>query len=187
MHALDAAGLSPLHVPLIATEPVAHTLPAADVLVVSSATVFQHVQLPELPVAVVGEKTAAALRALGREPALVADNLASDLERRLAAVPGRHLHLRAEVVTRELGHEGVVVYRTVEPHVERLPDVDFITLASGSAARHLARLDHRGRIVCIGPTTARICAELGLEVAAVATPHTSEGLVAAVLALSQTS
>ena len=61
-----------------------------------------------------------------------------------------------------------------------------IALASGSAARHLAALGRDlggARIAAIGPSTARVCRELGLEVSAVADPHTAAGLAAAIRGL----
>lgn len=175
--ALRARGLEPVHVPLIAFEAVRHELPAADLYVLSSATALAFTDLAGRDVAVVGEATARAAHEHGARVVLTADNLAQDLAARLAALPGRHVHVCAEVVTRPLGH-ACVVYRTVETAVAALPDVDVITLASGSAARHLARLGCTAPILCIGPSTATACRELGLTVAGVAHPHTSGGLAA---------
>ncbi len=62
---------------------------------------------------------------------------------------------------------------------------DALTLASGSAARSWVDAIGRDvprRVVAIGPTTAAVAAEMGLEVTDVAAEHSVEGLVAAVIA-----
>lgn len=64
-----------------------------------------------------------------------------------------------------------------------LADVDAVTFASGSAAR--AWFDAIGtwtppHVVVIGPSTARVVRELGLQVTAVAADHSVEGLAAEV-------
>jgi uroporphyrinogen-III synthase len=83
----------------------------------------------------------------------------------------------------------VVAYRNRCP--ERAP-VDLVAalpvhatpLMSGSAARRIAehvpkeRWGELGRIVAIGPSTARVAQSLGLPVYAVASPHTAAGMVA---------
>lgn len=64
---------------------------------------------------------------------------------------------------------------------------DAIAFASPSAvggfARSMGRVqgDREYKVVCIGPSTARRCEELGVGVDAVADPHTSRGLVEAVV------
>ena len=68
-------------------------------------------------------------------------------------------------------------------------DVDIITLTSASTARNLARvLGDLGRaaIVCIGPATAAEAEAQGIEVAAVAEPHDTDGLIEAVLTIART-
>jgi uroporphyrinogen-III synthase len=63
-------------------------------------------------------------------------------------------------------------------------EVDVVTFTSASTVRGfvgaLGALKGDPRVVCIGPVTAREAREHGLRVHAVATPHTIEGLVAAV-------
>lgn len=75
--------------------------------------------------------------------------------------------------------------------------VDAITFTSSSTVRNTvdnlvtrteseqaaARLLNRAKVVCIGPVTAGTADELGVRVDAVATEHTTEGLVAALAAL----
>jgi len=62
-------------------------------------------------------------------------------------------------------------------------EVDLITLTAASSARRVAEVlggdAGRARIVAMGPSTASAAAGAGLPVAAVADPHTLEGLVLA--------
>lgn len=86
----------------------------------------------------------------------------------------------------------VPLYRTVCPAeaataLRAALPAQVITLSSGSAARHLAALLAQeglalgdAALVVIGPSTAKVCAALALPVAAVASPHTAEGLARAV-------
>lgn len=95
----------------------------------------------------------------------------------------------------------VTAYRTICP--DALPDdardslcegrVDWITATSPSCVRNLLRLMGEDqpclqacRFACIGPVTARALRAEGFEPAAVAEPHTAEGLAAAILAAEST-
>jgi uroporphyrinogen III methyltransferase/synthase len=74
-------------------------------------------------------------------------------------------------------------------------DFDVVTFTSGSTARNFATLISAGdiglapqdppdkKVVCIGPSTARVAREAGLRVDAVANDYTVEGLVDAIIAL----
>jgi uroporphyrinogen-III synthase len=65
----------------------------------------------------------------------------------------------------------------------RRGDVDAVTFTSASTVRGfvnaLGAAKGTPRVVCIGPVTAAAAREAGLQPAAVAKPHTVEGLVAA--------
>ncbi len=65
----------------------------------------------------------------------------------------------------------------------RTGEVDAIVLASGSAARQLqlllAPLQQLPALICIGPSTAAVCAELALPVAAIAERPNDDALLAA--------
>jgi uroporphyrinogen-III synthase len=92
----------------------------------------------------------------------------------------------------------VIVYRTVPgagadelARLVRAGDVDAILFMSGSSVRHLfdalnAQADRsplgsrRPAVICIGPETARVAAEVGLEVNAVAVEKTASSIVDAV-------
>jgi uroporphyrinogen-III synthase len=90
----------------------------------------------------------------------------------------------------------VVAYHTVPPLEERGESlealrhgaIDVVAFASPSAVRNLdsmlgsdSPLLRNVRLVCIGPTTAAAVLEVGCEPDAVATEHTLDGLVAAIV------
>jgi uroporphyrinogen-III synthase len=152
--------------------------------------------------AVVGPGTADALAAHGIRPALVPDRFVA--EGLLAVFPrppvddgGRVLVAQAEAARpvlveglRAAGWEvaSVVAYRTVPvvPSPEQLEAVataDAVLFTSGSTVDALVQVagasGMAGRVVAIGPVTAEAAERHGLNVAAVASPHSLEGLVAA--------
>lgn len=160
--------------------------------------------------AAVGPGTAAPLRALHLKVDLVpqeftARDIARDLAREGSLENLRILLLRAEVANPELPRlleeagaivDDIACYRTVAETGDPSGDAarlaaegaDWLTFASGSAARHfharfpLGELRERFprlQVASIGPETTRVLAELGCRVDAEAAPHTFEGLVAA--------
>jgi uroporphyrinogen III methyltransferase / synthase len=138
--------------------------------------------------AAIGPGTAEALREQGLEPDLVAsvstqEGLAAALPRPagrvlLAAAEGARAHLADE-----LGAELLPLYRTRELEPE-LPDGDLVVLASASAARSFAKTGSNLPVVSIGPETTRAAETAGVRVVREADPHTLDGLVAAVAAIS---
>jgi len=135
-------------------------------------------------VAAVGPGTAETLRAHGIEPAFVPVESSQDgLLREFPRPAGRVLFAAAEGARRrpieELGADFVPLYRTrlltPEP-----PATDLVVLASGSAARAYAAVGGAAPAVTIGRETTRVARALGLDVAAEATTHDLDGLVAAV-------
>ena len=135
-------------------------------------------------VAAVGPGTAEALRARGIEPAFVPRE--SSQEGLLAEFPrpaGRVLFAAAEGARRlpieELGADFVSLYRTRLLRPEP-PDGDVVVLASGSAARAYAGVGGAAPAVTIGPETSRVARSVGLTVAAEASSHDLDGLLAAV-------
>jgi uroporphyrinogen-III synthase len=206
--ALERLGATALVVPLIEIEPAEGLENALDDderfdwLVVTSANAVG--VLPLLPgdvrVAAVGPVTAAALCARGIEPAFVPERFAAD-----AIVDGlgsledtRVLLLQSDLASEQLAGElrerGATVtalraYRTVpvERSAEELAELrgaDAVLLASGSAARSLAEQGGAGGalVVCIGPQTAEVAREAGLEVGLVAPEATAEGIIQALVA-----
>lgn len=140
-------------------------------------------------VAVIGPGTAGAVRAHGVEPDLVAttstqEGLVADLPRR----PGRVLFAGAEAARQHLvealGADFVPLYRTREVYPDVPPDGDLVVLASPSAARAFAALNLRIPAVSIGPETTRAAREAGIDIVREADPHTLDGLIDAVAAVT---
>lgn len=154
-------------------------------------------------VAVIGEGTAAAFRRWAqRAPDLQPETFTTvALARAFPRGAGRVLCARADIAPAGLedaiarkGWDPVRVdaYRTV--FVRSLPaeaaralrrgDVDAVTFTSASTVRGFVHAfgGVRGnpRVVCIGPVTAAAARRAGLRPAAVARPHTIEGMVEAI-------
>jgi uroporphyrinogen-III synthase len=189
---LEAMGCEPVVWPLIAVESLdgSPVDPGPyDWVVVTSpngaAALARRLTAPPRHLAAIGPGTAAALRALGFQPNLVPRE--STQEGLLAELPrpaGRVLVAAAEgarrVIVDALAADFLPLYRTVELSPTDVPDVDIVLLASSSAARSFARTAARAvPVVVIGPQTAGAARELGLDVAAEASDHDLDGLIAA--------
>ncbi|WP_051363371.1 uroporphyrinogen-III synthase [Deinococcus murrayi] len=156
-------------------------------------------------VAAVGPSTARSLSAWGRPADFVPSTPgARHLGAELPAAPGElALHLTSQLaeaeLQRALGARGVryaraELYRTEpaqlgEAALARLRGADVVTLASGSAARHLAGLAGTDfRVVAMGPQTADAAREAGFTHVTVAREASLEALAdaaeGAVLGLS---
>jgi uroporphyrinogen III methyltransferase/synthase len=165
-----------------------------DWLVVTSANGAEEVarrgrNLPR--VAAVGPGTAETLRSHGIEPAFVPRESSQDgLLREFPRPAGKVLFAAAEGARRRaidgLGADFVPLYRTrlLSPAP---PPGDYVVLASGSAARAYAAVGGSAPAVSIGGETTRIARQVGLTVAAEASTHDLDGLVAAVADLMDSS
>jgi len=164
----------------------------------------EHIQPRDVraKVAAVGEGTSDAFRRWARRsPDLVPTSFTTRaLARAFPRGAGRVLCTRADIATEDLEKDlaakgwrpqRVDAYRTRMPRslpgdaraALREGRVDAITFTSASTVRGFVRalraLKGNPKVVCIGPVTAREARERGLRVSAVARPHTSEGVVAA--------
>ena len=189
---LRAERFEVVHKPLIRIEPFdGPPIRAADYdwLVLTSRNavecLFRRLDGPLPRVAVIGPGTAQALQAQGVKPALVARR--STQEGLVEEVPrpvGRVLFAGAEgardVLTRELGADFLPLYRTVERHPDYFPKVDFVVLASASAARALAAIRRDLGCVAAGPVTAEEARRLGLRVVEEAASPDPDGVAQAV-------
>lgn len=169
---------------------------AADVIAAAAPSAWR-----DAAWAAVGDATAARLRALGYAVELVPPRAtAADLVVAMGDLRGLTvLYPRANkadphtlAAMREAGATvlDVVAYDNVAPNGcdERLRaalPVAATTLLSSSAAERAAEAipaelrSSLGAIVALGPSTARTCEVVGLEIAAMAEPHTLGGVVAA--------
>lgn len=157
--------------------------------------------------AAIGPGSEAALAEAGWRAALVPEAASAEaladalLAAGVEAVTFAHGNLAREALPERLAAAGVAVrrlcvYRT-EPAARpadaaRRLAVDVITFASPSAVRFLLELAtpaerealRTAASVAIGPTTAAAVRDAGLRLAAVADPHTIDGLIEATLALA---
>lgn len=151
-------------------------------------------------VAAVGPATADALRRMGIEPDFVPERHSGDqIVSGLGSLAGaRVLVTQSDISDTQLcdqlrrggAHvQPIHAYRTAE--VERESDelaelraADAVVLMSGSAARSLASQGGAGGslVVCIGPKTAAVAAEVGLDVGLVADEATADGIIRALVA-----
>jgi uroporphyrinogen-III synthase len=154
-------------------------------------------------VAVIGDGTAEAFRRWARrDPDLQPSTFTtSALARAFPRGRGRVLCARADIApegleaalhTKGWDTERVAAYRTVfatslpreARDAFRRGEVDAVTFTSASTVRGftnaLGAAKGTPKVVCIGPVTAAAARNAGLRPAAVAQPHTIEGLVAAV-------
>lgn len=154
-------------------------------------------------VAAVGEGTGETFhRWARRDPDLVPRAFTtSSLARAFPRGAGRVLCPRADVapagLEEALSAKGwtptrVTAYRTRTPRslpaearaALRRGEIDAVTFTSASTVRGFVRLlgaaKGHPKVICIGPVTAREARAHGLTVHAVATPHTVEGLLAAI-------
>ncbi|MEN0067595.1 MAG: uroporphyrinogen-III synthase [Myxococcota bacterium] len=185
--------------------------PDIDWVVVTSGTAAQILataapdRWPEARWAAVGPTTAAKMQQIGFPVDVVPEQAtAAHLVDALGDLTGQKvLYPRADLASpstrdalRAAGAEllDVVAYENVAPEgyesrLRNILPVAATTLLSGSAAERLAdALSERerrraGRIVCLGPSTAQVAHRFGLEVAAVARPHTVSGLLEALVRL----
>jgi uroporphyrinogen-III synthase len=159
---------------------------------------------PEARVAVVGDSTSAALWDRGVEADLVPESFTTEaLGDVFPSGKGRVLLARADLATDALEEvlrskgwepERVDAYRvapgTALPEAARRAierhEVDAVTFTSPSTVEgylSLAIAASRPPAVCIGPVTAAAAGRLGFEVAAVADPHTEDGMIDALISV----
>ncbi len=206
-HAPVVAPLLELRFRVEALARLAADAPRADVVVVTSAAGADAVAIAapsawrQARWAAVGPATGQRLREHGLPVHVVPERAtALDLVTALGDVEGLTLVMpRGDLAPPEpverLRASGATVHDVICYENGAPPDaardllaslpVDATTLFSGSAAERLAEavpVERRaalGRIVVVGPSTADVCARVGLPVAAVANPHTVAGVVAA--------
>jgi uroporphyrinogen III methyltransferase/synthase len=192
---LERLGHEVVHCPLIAIEPLGDEpieVSDYDWVVVTSVNgareLLRRAAGPLPRVAAIGPATADALGGADLVPSVATqEGLLAELPR----PAGRVLFAAAEgartLLPDELRADVVLLYRTRELRPRELPTADLVVLTSASSARALAALTTEIPVVSIGPETSRAARASGLRVVAEASPHSSDGLAAAVAALTDTS
>ena len=164
-------------------------------------------RLRGVKVAAIGPATAATLENLGKKPDYIPDEfLSQQIVYGLGDVKGKRVLLpRADIASKglpeELRREGasvdeVVAYKTIAPEdlsLDRLLEVlkqgvDVVTFTSPSTVRNLSHIAEglgallKGvKVACIGPVTADAAEALGVHVDIVASRHTIDDLVEAIV------
>ncbi len=192
---LRQVGYEPLHVPLVAIEPLGDgpvDVAGYDWIVLTSVTgareLKRRMRGEPRRVAAIGAATAAAF---GGADVIATRSTQEGLLAVMPADPGRTLFAGAEgarpLLPARLEAEIVALYRTVELRPERWPAADLVVLASASAARSYGRLGASAPAVSIGPETTRAGRAAGVTILGEAETHDLEGLVAAVRTALMTS
>jgi uroporphyrinogen-III synthase len=190
---LEELGHEPIVCPLIEIEPLGSEsidVSGYDWVIVTSVNGARELRrrLRGAParVAAIGAATAEAFGGADLVPAV------STQEGLLAELPrpaGRVLFAGAEGARRlladELDADVVTLYRTRELVPDELPEAAVAVLASASAARAFGRTGSSIPAVSIGPETTAAARSAGVEVAAEATTHDLDGLVAAIVSASR--
>jgi uroporphyrinogen-III synthase len=189
---LEALGHEVVRCPLIELEPIGPAeldLSEYDWVVVTSPNGAHELAARARgrwpPVAAIGPGTAAALRTLEVEPALVPRvSTQEGLAAEFPHPPGRVLFAGAEAarshLVEALGADSVPLYRTRLLRPDPPPAGDLVVLASASAAEAFGALALDLPAVSIGPETTRAAGAAGIHVVAEADTHDLDGLVTAV-------
>lgn len=151
-------------------------------------------------VAAVGPRTAAELEARRVKVDLIPDeHTAEGLLEAMENVNGLRILLPQSAIARPTLGNGltskgahvtaVTAYHTRSVRVDRslLAEADVILFSSPSAVESVldgGGVPEHAKIVCVGPTTTRAAAELGLEIHATARDHSAECLAQAILSKS---
>jgi uroporphyrinogen III methyltransferase/synthase len=189
----EEPAIEPVECPLIRIEPLEGPpldASAYDWVVLTSRIgaelFFRRVSGEPPRVAVIGPGTAAAVRAHGVEPVLVARRSTQEgLLEELPRPAGRVLFAGAEdarpLLAETLGADVAPLYRTAPEAPAELPEADLVVLASASAAGSLGALGVEALpCVSIGPVTSRAARRVGLCVVAEAATQDVDGLLEAV-------
>ena len=165
---------------------------------------------PNLKIATVGEKTKLSLEQLGYRTNFVpiqytAEVLAENMDDvrgknilipRSALASNEYLEVfqkrAANPIPIELYNTQTVLYSKEELEQTIPEQVDYLTFTSPSTIKafdanrkNMSIKLEKTQVVCIGPSTAKAAQQLGYTPAAVAQPHTIEGVVAAIKKLEE--
>lgn len=207
IHQLQQSGAKTLALPLIKTTRIDHTFNNLDdytwIIFTSANAVryfFEMVSMETITskIAVVGEKTSKLITNMG----LVVDCMpseftAKDLAKELPVkVNDKILIPRSDLAKNDIIElleqrgcqvDAITIYRNTPIHyttdeLSKIFDqqIDFITFTSGSTVEAFRQLNvplKQMQIICIGPATANVAQKSGINVDAIASPHTIEGMI----------
>ena len=158
---------------------------------------------PDLKIATVGEKTKLKLEQLGYRTNFVpikytakvlVENMDEDLNGKEVLIPrsnlagNEYLNLLAQrgatPTPLTVYNNEPILYSQIEMKEALSKELNYLTFTSGSTFRAFhenlknAQLSlNSERIICIGPSTAKVVEDLGYEVFAIAEQHTIEGII----------
>ena len=161
---------------------------------------------PNLKIATVGEKTKLKLEQLGYRTNFVpiqytaevlAENMDENLEGKRILIPQSNLasnkyfevfKQRGAIPVPVAIYETLpVYYSTEELETVMHQKIDYLTFTSGSTfeafyqnMQHAKVEITAEKIICIGPSTAKVAEQNGNAVSAIAAPHTTEGMIKAI-------
>lgn len=189
---LAELGHEPVHVPLIAVEPLgddAIDLSGYDWVILTSANgaheLMRRASSPFPRVAAIGPATAEALGGAELMPRIsTQEGLLAEFPRPAGSVLFAGAEGARRLIVEELGADFLALYRTRELRPDGVPEVDLVVLSSPSQARAFAALGTSVSAVSIGPETTRAARAAGIDVVREAETHGTDGLVAAVEAVA---
>jgi uroporphyrinogen-III synthase len=185
---LRALRHEPVHVPLVATEPLGDEpvdVAGYDWVVLTSVVGARELRrrMRGLPrrVAAIGQATA---DAFGGADVIAATSTQEGLLESIPRPAGRVLFAGAAgartLLPETLGADVVALYRTIELVPETWPESDLVVLMSPSAARAYGRVAVSTPVVSLGPETTRAAVAAGAILAEEAATSDLDGIVAAV-------
>ena len=152
-------------------------------------------------IAVVGSKTEEHLEALGIKIDLIpsqftAKQLASEIpvkQNENIFIPRSNLakNTAVEILEkRNCSVETLAIYENTSINYSKeeletifKKEIDFITFTSGSTVSSFMKLGielNNEKVICIGPETAKVATQNNINIAAIAKPHTIEGIIASI-------
>ena len=165
---------------------------------------------PDLKLATVGEKTKLKLEHLGYRTNFVpiqytaevlAENMDENIEGKNVLIPQSNIASKEYLeVFNKRGAQPipVTIYETlavnypVDSFTKKVNDIDYLTFTSSSAFKaFMGNAKNSGvkltkeKIICIGPSTAKVVQQYNQKISAIAEPHTTEGMTSAIEKLEE--
>lgn len=166
---------------------------------------------PDLKIATVGEKTKLKLEQLGYRTNFVpiqytaevlAENMDESIEGKRILIPQSNLasteyfdvfKKRGATPVPAIIYENLAVQHSMEEFEAIMHQkMDYLTFTSGSTFAAFHENMQRGnysltqeKVICIGPSSAKVVEQKGISVSAIAEPHTTDGIIRAIEKLEE--